>query len=188
MVGTPAHKASPGRGPARLRGGAAAGHAIVLALRRRPEDAAAAAARPRRESSRDPPATQGFRTVGRGRARGARANPDATLALISVAGDFAVAEARKAIRSGLNVMLFSDNVSIEEETQAETGGQGARAPRYGPDWGWAIIDGAPLAFANRISAGAHRHLGASGTHRRGAVPDRQLRQGVSQAIGWGTGI
>ena len=38
--------------------------------------------------------------------------PDANLALISVPGDFAAAEARKALRAGLYVMLFSDNVSV----------------------------------------------------------------------------
>ena len=43
------------------------------------------------------------------------ANPDANLVLISVPGDFAAAEARKAIHRGLNVMLFSDNVSAEDE-------------------------------------------------------------------------
>ena len=33
--------------------------------------------------------------------------PDANLALISVPGDFAAAEARKALRCGLDVMIFS---------------------------------------------------------------------------------
>ena len=41
--------------------------------------------------------------------------PAANLALISTPGDYAAAEALKALRLGLNVMLFSDNVPIEEE-------------------------------------------------------------------------
>src|SRR5712664_3939403 len=38
--------------------------------------------------------------------------PDANLALISVPGAFAGGEALKALRAGLHVMLFSDNVSV----------------------------------------------------------------------------
>jgi len=41
------------------------------------------------------------------------ARPDANLALVSVPGAFAISEARKALRRGLNVMIFSDNVPIE---------------------------------------------------------------------------
>src|SRR6185295_13884307 len=39
-----------------------------------------------------------------------RQQPGATLALISVPGDYATGEARRALRSGLDVMIFSDNV------------------------------------------------------------------------------
>src|SRR5688572_20957530 len=42
-------------------------------------------------------------------AQACAAAPHANLALISVPGDYAAAEARKALRLGLNVMLFSDN-------------------------------------------------------------------------------
>ncbi|EMU6109453.1 hypothetical protein ACOQ5X_004812, partial [Escherichia coli] len=40
------------------------------------------------------------------------AEPEANLALISVPGDYAAAEAIKALNLGMNVMMFSDNVSI----------------------------------------------------------------------------
>ena len=43
--------------------------------------------------------------------------PDANLALISVAGRFAGDQARRALKSGLNVMLFSDNVPLETEIE-----------------------------------------------------------------------
>jgi FdrA protein len=39
----------------------------------------------------------------------------ANFALISVPGEFAAFEAHKALRRGLNVMLFSDNVEYENE-------------------------------------------------------------------------
>src|SRR5438067_10813960 len=44
-----------------------------------------------------------------------RLDGQANLALISVPGEFAAAEARRALERGLNVMVFSDNVSIEDE-------------------------------------------------------------------------
>ena len=83
------------------------------------------------------------------------AMPDANLALISVPGDFAAAEARKALRRGLNVMIFSDNVPLERGGRAQ-----ARGPRrsgccvMGPDCGTAIIAGAPLALRQRACRAA----------------------------------
>src|SRR5262249_11779708 len=47
--------------------------------------------------------------------RGVSITGDANLALISVPGPYAAAEALKALRQGLNVLMFSDNVPIEEE-------------------------------------------------------------------------
>ena len=44
-----------------------------------------------------------------------RQAPAANLALISVPGEWAAAEARSALRRGLHVMLFSDNVPIADE-------------------------------------------------------------------------
>ena len=46
--------------------------------------------------------------------------PDANLALISVAGRYAAREARLALAKGLHVMLFSDNVSLEDEIALKT--------------------------------------------------------------------
>ena len=46
--------------------------------------------------------------------------PDANFAVISVNGAFAVREARKALENDLHVMLFSDNVSVEDEVELKT--------------------------------------------------------------------
>src|SRR5215468_140742 len=40
---------------------------------------------------------------------------DVNLALISVPGEFAAAEGRKALNRGLHVMMFSDNITLEDE-------------------------------------------------------------------------
>ncbi|HSV77422.1 MAG TPA: hypothetical protein VLH37_10365, partial [Bacteroidales bacterium] len=74
----------------------------------------------------------------------------ANLALISVAGRYAAAEALRALESGLNVMLFSDNVSIEDEVTLKTLARDKGLLMMGPDCGTSIINGVPLAFANVV--------------------------------------
>ncbi|HUQ74189.1 MAG TPA: acyl-CoA synthetase FdrA [Burkholderiales bacterium] len=112
--------------------------------------------------------------------------PKANLALISVPGDYAAAEAMKALRLGLNVMLFSDNVSGSDEVALKRYASTRGLLVMGPDCGTAIIDGIPLGFANAVRRGTIGVVGASGTgtqqitclvHRAGA--------GISQAIGTG---
>ncbi|NKB21446.1 MAG: acyl-CoA synthetase FdrA [Alphaproteobacteria bacterium] len=93
----------------------------------------------------------------------AKANPDANLALISVPGEFAAAEARKAISRGLHVMMFSDNVSIEDEISLKTQALEQNVLMMGPDCGTAILEGVPLAFANNVTRGDVGIVGASGT-------------------------
>jgi len=41
--------------------------------------------------------------------------PEANLALISVPGEYAALEARKALERGLNALVFSDNVPLDDE-------------------------------------------------------------------------
>jgi FdrA protein len=115
-----------------------------------------------------------------------RGLPDATLALISVPGDFALAEARKAIRSGLDAMIFSDNVPIDGEVALKQEARARGRLIMGPDCGTAIINGVPLAFANRVPQGEIGIIGASGTGMQEVSSlIAQGGGGVSQAIGVG---
>lgn len=113
-------------------------------------------------------------------------HPAANLALISVPGDYAAAEAIKALNLGLNVMLFSDNVSLEAERQIKTLAQQRELLVMGPDCGTAIINGLPLGFANRVRRGAIGIVAASGTGLQ-EVSCRidRLDAGISQALGTG---
>lgn len=115
-----------------------------------------------------------------------QAYPSSNFALISVPGDFAAAEARKALRRGLHVMIFSDNVAIEDEVSLKQEARERGLLMMGPDCGTAIINGTPIAFANNVRRGGVGIVGASGTgiqevscliSRRGG--------GISQAIGVG---
>src|SRR5204863_8128146 len=87
----------------------------------------------------------------------------ANLALISVPGEFAAAEARKALERGLNVMVFSDNVPIEDEVALKRLAAERGLLLMGPDCGTALIAGAPLAFANAVPRGDIGIVAASGT-------------------------
>jgi FdrA protein len=112
--------------------------------------------------------------------------PGANLALISTPGDYAVAEARKALQLGLNVMLFSDNVPIEDEVALKRYAQGHGLIVMGPDCGTAIVGGIPLGFANVVRRGRIGVVGASGTglQQVTCLIDR-FGEGISQAIGTG---
>ena len=112
--------------------------------------------------------------------------PDATLALISVPGDFAIAEARKAIRRGLHAMIFSDNVSVAGEAALKREARELGRLVMGPDCGTAIINGTPLAFANAVPAGEIGLIGASGTGTQEvSCLIAQHGGGISHAIGVG---
>jgi FdrA protein len=112
--------------------------------------------------------------------------PDANLALISVPGDFAIAEARKAMELGLHVMIFSDNVPIEEEAALKREARERGLFVMGPDCGTAIIGGAPLGFANVVPRGDIGIIGASGTGiQEVSCLIARAARGISHAIGTG---
>jgi FdrA protein len=117
---------------------------------------------------------------------GLAAMPAANLALISTPGDYAAAEALKALRLGLNVMLFSDNVPVADEVALKRYAQAHDLMVMGPDCGTAIVNGIPLGFANAVRRGDIGLVGASGTglQQVTSLIDR-LGGGVSQALGTG---
>ena len=101
-------------------------------------------------------------------------------------GDYAAGEARKALRAGLDVMIFSDNVPLEEEVALKREAKALGRLVMGPDCGTAIIDGTPLAFANRVPRGDIGVIGASGTGTQEVTSlIAQGGKGISQAIGVG---
>ena len=115
-----------------------------------------------------------------------RVDPNANLALISVPGDFAAAEARKALRAGLHVMIFSDNVSLDDEIELKLEARQRELLVMGPDCGTAILGGTPLAFANHVPVGDIGIIGASGTGiQEVSCLIAQAGAGISHAIGVG---
>lgn len=112
--------------------------------------------------------------------------PESNLALVSVPGEYAAAEAAKALARGLNVLLFSDNVPVEDEVRLKRAAAERGLLVMGPDCGTAIIDGVPLAFANVVRRGPVGCVAASGTglQQVTTLVDR-FGLGISQAIGTG---
>ena len=88
---------------------------------------------------------------------------DANLAVISVPGRNAVVEALDAVHAGLSVMLFSDNVPVEDEIALKDAAAEADVLLMGPDCGTAVVGGVALGFANAARAGSVGIVAASGT-------------------------
>ncbi len=116
----------------------------------------------------------------------AQAQMQANLAIISVPGEYAANEARKALRLGMNVMLFSDNVSLEDEAELKRYAHDHGLLVMGPDCGTAIINGSALCFANHIDRGTIGIVAASGTGAQEvSVLLSEMGVGVSHLIGTG---
>jgi FdrA protein len=110
----------------------------------------------------------------------------ATVAVIGVPGPFAAAEAFAALRSGLHVFLFSDNVPLEDEVRLKALAARLNLLMMGPDCGTAIIGGVGLGFANRVERGRIGIVGASGTGiQQVCCLLDAAGVGVAQAIGTG---
>lgn len=122
----------------------------------------------------------------RSTASAAQDSSDSALILISVPGEYAAEEARKAIEAGKNVMIFSDNVSVEDEVQLKRMAHEKGLLVMGPDCGTAIINGSVLCFGNVVQSGSIGIVAASGTGSQEiSVQIDAMGAGVSQLIGVG---
>lgn len=109
-----------------------------------------------------------------------------TLAVVAVPGQYAATEAYAALRAGMHVFLFSDNVSVEDEARLKRMAAERDLLMMGPDCGTAILDGVGLGFANRVERGPVGIAGASGTGiQQVCCLLDAARIGVAQAIGTG---
>ena len=110
----------------------------------------------------------------------------ANLALISVPGDYAPLEARRALQLGMHVLMFSDNVPLEEEVALKQFAHEQGLLLMGPDCGTAMIAGLPVAFANVVPHGNVGIVAASGTGlQEVACLIARAGGGVSHGIGVG---
>jgi FdrA protein len=112
--------------------------------------------------------------------------PDSNIAVISVPGDYAALEAHKALSAGLDVLLFSDNVSLAAEVALKQRAERLGRLVMGPGAGTAMLGGTCLGFANVTTPGPVAVVAAAGTGAQEAMSllDR-WGVGVSHVIGLG---
>ncbi len=108
------------------------------------------------------------------------------LALISVPGRFAFAEAMDALQAGCDVMIFSDNVPVEQEIILKDLAAERGLLVLGPDCGTAIVGGVGLGFSHSLPAGPIGLVAASGTGAQQVLCLlAHAGTGVSAALGVG---
>jgi FdrA protein len=113
--------------------------------------------------------------------------PNANLAVISVPGEYAAREAKKSLEAGLNVFLFSDNVSIEDELKLKRFASQQGLIVMGPDCGTSLIGGVGIGFANVVQRGPIGVIGAAGTGLQEFTSQvHNAGSGISHAIGTGS--
>ncbi|HSN66198.1 MAG TPA: acyl-CoA synthetase FdrA, partial [Fusibacter sp.] len=112
--------------------------------------------------------------------------PDANLALFSIPGEYGASEMEKALKKGLHVFSFTDNISVEDEVKLKKLAHDKGLLMMGPDCGTGIISSIPIAFTNVVRPGNIGIIGASGTgiQEVSTMIDR-LGAGCVHAIGTG---
>lgn len=112
--------------------------------------------------------------------------PGTNIALLSIPGRFVKREADQILDAGVHLMIFSDNVSLEEEVELKKNAHEKNLLVMGPDCGTAIINGIPLAFANEVRRGNIGIVAAAGTGlQEVSTLIHNLGSGISQGIGTG---
>lgn len=114
--------------------------------------------------------------------------PDANLALISLPGPHVRSEAMAALRRGLNLLIFSSSVDIDDEMAIKREAEQRGLLVMGPDCGTAMFRGAGLGFANAVRSGPVGLVGASGTGlQQVSTFIHHCGCGISHIIGTGGG-
>lgn len=115
-----------------------------------------------------------------------RSVKDRNLAVISLAGRYAAAEAEKALQMNMDVFMFSDNVPVEQEIHLKKLAEEKGLLMMGPDCGLSFINGIAIGLCSKVRRGNIGIVAACGSgmqevmniiHRGG--------KGISHAIGVG---
>lgn len=108
------------------------------------------------------------------------------LVQISLPGEYAFEEAKKALLKNLNVFIFSDNVSLDEELELKMLGKQRNLMVMGPDCGVGFIDGVCLGAGSIMQPGEIGIVAASGSGAQevGCIIEK-CGLGISSIIGTG---
>ena len=117
----------------------------------------------------------------------AEVRPDSSVAVISVPGEYAAREARAALDQGMNVFLFSSNVSVQDERALKSAARNRGLVVMGPDCGTSFLCGAGIGFANAVRRGPIGIVGSSGTGMQEfSSLVHSAGSGISHGIGTGS--
>jgi FdrA protein len=109
-----------------------------------------------------------------------------SIVLVSVPGAHALVEAMDALDAGSDVMVFSDNVPLEQEVALKRAAAERDLLVMGPDCGTAVVGGLGLGFANVTTPGPVGIVAASGTGCQQLLAlFEHAGVGVSSALGVG---
>ena len=136
---------------------------LVLAVRAVDDDTAQAALEAGRDaafSERQDAAGGALEAPPADLAEAARRISGANVAIVSVPGEYAALEAHHALTAGLHVLLFSDNVPVEQEVALKDRAAALGLLVMGPGAGTAVLGGTGLAFANQLTATGGGGFGA----------------------------
>ena len=137
---------------------------LLLAVRAESEDDIAAAHRALDDALTHKVAPSGGLDAPEPKTVGSAAKVNgANVVILSVPGEHAFVEAKEALDNGQHVMIFSDNVPVEQEITLKKYGVEHNLLVMGPDCGTAIVNGLGLGFANAMQPGSVGMVGASGT-------------------------
>lgn len=111
---------------------------------------------------------------------------DINLAVISLPGEFAAYEGIKALKAGMHVFMFSDNVPLEDELEMKRLGREKGLLVMGPGAGTAVIDNISIGLMSKVRRGRVGIVAASGSGlQEVAMLVHNWGEGISQAIGTG---
>ncbi len=112
--------------------------------------------------------------------------PGASLAAISIPGNYAARTAAHCLEKGLNLFIFSDNVAVADEASLKRQAVERGLLCMGPDCGTAYLNGVGLGFSNVVRRGRIGCVAASGTGLQAvACALDRLGEGISHGIGVG---
>lgn len=105
---------------------------------------------------------------------------------ISLPGKYAVPEARKAIDKGMDVFMFTADVSLEEERALKEYGRDHGCLVMGPDAGVGLLGGVAMAAGSIVRSGPVGVIGASGSgSQEVACLIEEMGSGVTCILGTG---
>lgn len=187
IAATPANLELLREGDLWFEGVAEAGPNDIAIAVAAPTEAAAEAALAAARSLLDAPASPATRTT-YGSLEAALADaPAAAVGFVAVPGAYAAGEARRVLASGRSVVVFSDNVPLEEEIALKEEAHRRGLLVMGPDAGTVLLGGLALGFCNAVLPGRVGIVAASGTGAQAVASLLAAAgEGVTTIVGLGS--